>query len=109
MNPIALRRDLSIFWQNKRNLSYIETDGFGRIASFEVGATCVGSMTYDQSLPRIVQKGEEKGFFSFGGSSVITLFEPNRILLAADLLEHSANNRELYARMGETMGNCPKK
>jgi phosphatidylserine decarboxylase len=109
VNPIALRRDLSIFWQNKRNLSYIETDGFGRIASFEVGATCVGSMTYGQSLPGFVEKGDEKGFFSFGGSSVLTLFEPNRILLAEDLLEHSAHNRELYARMGEPMGNCPNK
>jgi phosphatidylserine decarboxylase len=108
VNPIALRRDLSIFWQNKRNLSYIETDGFGRIASFEVGATCVGSMTYGQSLPGFVEKGDEKGFFSFGGSSVITLFEPNRILLAEDLLEHSAHNRELYARMGEPMGILPK-
>ncbi len=109
VNPIALRRDLSIFWQNKRNLSYIETDGFGRIASFEVGATCVGSMTYGQSLPGFVEKGDEKGFFSFGGSSVLTLFEPNRILLAEDLLEHSTHNRELYARMGEPMGNCPNK
>jgi phosphatidylserine decarboxylase len=108
VNPIALRRDLSIFWQNKRNLSYIETGGFGRIASFEVGATCVGSMTYRQSLPSFVEKGEEKGFFSFGGSSVLTLFEPNRILLAEDLLEHSAQNRELYARMGEPMGYLPK-
>ena len=108
VNPIALRRDLSIFWQNKRNLSYIETGGLGRIASFEVGATCVGSMTYGQSLPCFVEKGDEKGFFSFGGSSVITLFEPNRILLAEDLLEHSAHNRELYARMGEPMGILPK-
>ena len=109
VNPIALRRDLSIFWQNKRNLSYIETDGFGRIASFEVGATCVGSMTYGQSLPGFVEKGDEKGFFSFGGSSVLTLFEPEKILLSEDLLEHSASNRELYARMGEPMGYCPNK
>ncbi len=104
VNPIALRRDISIFWQNKRNLSFIETKGFGRIASFEVGATCVGSMTYGQSQSGYVEKGEEKGFFSFGGSSVITLFEPNRIRLEEDLLEHSACNRELYARMGEPMG-----
>ena len=109
VNPIALRRDLSIFWQNKRNLSYIATDGFGRIASFEVGATCVGSMTYGQSLPGFVEKGDEKGFFSFGGSSVLTLFEPEKILLSEDLLEHSASNRELYARMGEPMGCCPNK
>jgi phosphatidylserine decarboxylase len=109
VNPIALRRDLSIFWQNKRNLSYIETDVFGRIASFEVGATCVGSMTYGQSLPGFVEKGDEKGFFSFGGSSVLTLFEPEKILLSEDLLEHSASNRELYARMGEPMWYCPNK
>jgi phosphatidylserine decarboxylase len=66
-------------------------------------------MTYGQSLPGFVEKGDEKGFFSFGGSSVLTLFEPSRILLAEDLLEHSTHNRELYARMGEPMGHCPNK
>lgn len=104
VNPIALRRRLSIFWENKRNLSYIETKRFGRIVNFEVGATCVGSINYTSAPPCKATKGEEKGYFCFGGSSVLTLFEPNRISLDDDLLHHSSEQRETYARMGESMG-----
>lgn len=104
VNPIALRQNLSIFWENKRNLSYLDTERFGRIASFEVGATCVGSMAYSGDFPRQVSKGEEKGWFAFGGSSVLTLFEPGRVRLSEDLLAQSSQQRELYALMGEEMG-----
>ena len=104
VNPIALRQNLSIFWENKRNLSYLETKRYGRIASFEVGATCVGSMNYSEDFPRQVSKGEEKGWFAFGGSSVLTFFEPGRVRLAEDLLLQSSQQRELYALMGEEMG-----
>ena len=48
--------------------------------------------------------GEEQGYFSFGGSTVICLFEPGRIQLASDLLEQTANGRELYAHMGDILG-----
>ena len=108
VNPIALRQRLAIFWENKRNLSYLDTTDFGRIATFEVGATCVGSISYSVSLPGKVTKGEEKGFFAFGGSSILTLFEPSRISLAEDLLEHSSQHRELCARMGDIMGHVCK-
>ena len=50
---------------------------------------------------KIVRKGDEKGFFRFGGSSFITMFEPGRVRFADDLLEHSAAGREVYAKMGE--------
>ena len=49
-------------------------------------------------------KGDEKGYFSFGGSAVITLFEKNRIELDEDLLKHSSEGRELYAHMGDRLG-----
>ena len=71
---------------------------------FEVGATCVGSFEYTY-LPGVpVKKGDEKGYFKFGGSETITLFEPNRIQLAKDLVEQSRQGRELYARIGDYMG-----
>ena len=49
-------------------------------------------------------KGDEKGYFSFGGSAVITLFEKSRIQLDEDLLKHSFEGRELYAHMGDRLG-----
>jgi phosphatidylserine decarboxylase len=53
-----------------------------------------------------VAKGAEKGMFRFGGSSTITIFEPGRVTLADDLLAHSAQCRELYARMGSPMASA---
>ncbi|MBT3635940.1 MAG: phosphatidylserine decarboxylase [Opitutae bacterium] len=104
VNPIALRKEIAIFWQNKRLLSFVETKSAGRVAQFLVGATCVGSVSFTANLPRTVGKGEEFGYFSFGGSSVLTLFEEGKVTLSSDLLEHSSKGIELYARMGDRMG-----
>lgn len=104
VNPIALRRNLGIFWQNKRYLTEIETEQFGKVLMLEIGATCVGSAVQTQPLGQPAAKGDEKGYFQFGGSSTITLFEPGKVTLAADLIEHSKQGIELYARMGDVMG-----
>ena len=109
VNPIALRKNISIFWQNKRYLSFIDSPETGRVAQFLVGATCVGSVSLSAKLPREVSKGEEFGYFSFGGSSVLTLFEKNRVALCDDLLECSSKGIELYARVGDEMGTVPSK
>ena len=69
-----------------------------------IGATNVGSITQTFTPDQPVTRGEERGYFSFGGSSTITLFEPGRIALAGDLLEHTAHQTELYAPMGSFLG-----
>ncbi len=104
VSPIALRRSLGYLWTNKRTVTLLEAGRFGTVALIEVGATCVGSIrqTYTPGAP--VEKGGEKGFFAFGGSSTITLFERDRIHLAQDLLEQSSRQTELYARVGSLMG-----
>ena len=51
-----------------------------------------------------MDKGEEKGYFAFGGSSVVILFEKNRMKFDSDLLENTANGFETYARFGERVG-----
>ena len=103
VNPIALRKNISIFWQNKRYLNFTESPTVGRVAQFLVGATCVGSVTITAKLPRKISKGEEFGYFSFGGSTVLTLFEEKKVVLSNDLLECSSQRIELYARMGDEM------
>ena len=104
VNPIALRRNINILAENKRVLTRLNSDYFGQVLILEVGATCVGSIinTYDPNIPII--KGDEKGYFSFGGSVVITFFEKKRIQLDDDLLKNSAEGLELYAHMGDRLG-----
>ena len=104
VNPIALRRNIHALSENKRVLTCLDSEDFGQVLILEVGATCVGSIinTYKPDFP--IMKGEEKGYFSFGGSAVITLFQKNRIQLDDDLLLHSEEGCELYAHMGDHAG-----
>jgi phosphatidylserine decarboxylase len=104
VSPIALRRNLACLWENKRMVTVVESSQFGRVAMVEIGATMVGSILQTYLAGRAVAKGEEKGLFKFGGSCVVTLFQTGRIQLDADLTEQSANQIEVYARMGERLG-----
>jgi len=104
VNPIALRQRLAYLWTNKRTVTKLKTERFGTVICMEIGATCVGTIQQTYTPGRRVAKGEEKGFFAFGGSSTITIFESGTIRLDADLLENSANQIETYARIGSRMG-----
>lgn len=108
VNPIALRQKINILASNKRCITQLDTEIFGRVLLIEVGATCVGSICQTFTQESRVVKGSEKGFFKFGGSSTITIFESNRIEFDEDLIEHSSQQRELYAHMGDSMGKVPK-
>ncbi|WP_339887402.1 phosphatidylserine decarboxylase [Rhodopirellula europaea] len=107
VNPIALRQNIHILTSNKRCLTPLETESFGTVLLLEIGATCVGSIQQTYSPGQAISKGDEKGYFRFGGSSTMVLFEPGRIQFDADLIENSRQHRELYARMGDHLGNRP--
>lgn len=104
VNPIALRVRPSILWENKRFITRHETPQWGVVLLIEVGATCVGTVRQTYRPGEAVEKGAEKGFFLFGGSCVITIFEPGRIRFAEDLVENSRQGREVYALMGDVAG-----
>ncbi|MDA1092679.1 MAG: archaetidylserine decarboxylase [Acidobacteria bacterium] len=104
VNPIALRRNINFLIQNKRFLSTLRSETVGDILCLEIGATNVGSVRHTFASNESVSAGDEKGFFQFGGSATITLFEPGAVTLAEDLLHQSSHQIELYARMGDTMG-----
>lgn len=104
VNPIALRKHLSIFWENKRFITLIQTPQLGQIIYIEIGATCVGSVSQTYIPHTSIKKGDEKGYFNFGGSSTILLFEPEKIQFSKDLLQSSSQQLELYAKMGDIAG-----
>lgn len=101
VSPIALRKRPSILWENKREITVLRTEGLGEVLLLEIGATCVGSIVQTFTPGKEVGKGDEKGYFRFGGSCFITIFEPGRIRFAEDLVEHGRAGREVYARMGD--------
>ena len=101
VNPIAMRVRPSILWENKRHLTSHHSSRWGEVLLMEVGATCVGTVKQTYRPGEAAPKGAEKGLFLFGGSCVITLFEPGRARFAEDLVTHSAEGREVYALMGD--------
>ena len=104
VNPLALRRNVSYLWQNKRQRVSIDTPSFGLVTLVSIGATNVGSIVETYQPGVAVAKGDEKGYFRFGGSFIATLFEPGRIKIAEDLLEAGETGQELYAHMGSPLG-----
>ena len=103
VNPFALRKKAEIFCLNKREYSILSNSLFGDVVIAEVGATMVGSIeqTYKGSS---VNKGEEKGYFKFGGSTVVLLFEKSKIHIDEDLLNNTAKGYETSVKMGERIG-----
>ncbi|MGK5594383.1 MAG: archaetidylserine decarboxylase [Parachlamydiaceae bacterium] len=104
VNPLALRKNFDILTTNKRTLCCLDTKKFGQVLYLEIGATSVGSIhqTYQPFCPYL--KGEEKGYFSFGGSSLILLFEPKSIQFDEDLVQASKEGVEIRCLMGQSMG-----
>ena len=103
VSPYALRKKVEIFFLNKREYTIISNPLFGDVIMAEVGATMVGSIeqTFKGSF---VDKGEEKGFFKFGGSTVVLLFEKSKISIDEDLLMNTAKGYETTVKMGEGIG-----
>lgn len=104
VNPVALKRNIKILSENKRMITMLATSYFGNVLYLEVGATHVGSIHQTFLADKIYEKGDEKGYFSFGGSCLILLFEPNRICFDQDLLKSSAQNQEVRGLMGQSLG-----
>lgn len=104
VNPVALKRNIKILSENKRVITTLATSHFGNLLYLEIGATHVGSIHQTFLADKIYEKGDEKGYFSFGGSCLILLFEPNRIRFDQDLLISSAQNQEVRGLMGQSLG-----
>jgi phosphatidylserine decarboxylase len=104
VNPLALQFKPDILVTNERQVSILETDNFGRLAYVEVGATMVGKIVQSHashaSTTRF-ERGAEKGYFLFGGSTVVVLGEAGAWRPDDDLLEQSLQGRETLVRLGE--------
>jgi len=100
VSPIALKKKIELIVLNKRGYCEIETQEFGHVIMSEVAATMVGTMvnTYKGNQ---IEKGQERGYFKFGGSTVILFFEKGSIVIDADLLKNTAQGLETEVKMGE--------
>lgn len=104
VNPIALNKINNIFCENKREWSVFHSDNFSDVLYIEVGATCVGSIIQTYPIDKKVSKGDEKGYFKFGGSTIVLFFKNNTIKIDEDILTQSNEGYETQVSMGEKIG-----
>ena len=104
VNPIALEKVPNLFCKNKREWSIFKSDNFGNIITMEVGATCVGTIIQTYRPNTKIKKGDEKGFFKFGGSTTILFFKKNTIKIDDDIVNETQKGIESLVCMGETIG-----
>ncbi len=104
VNPIALRDNIHILSENKRVVTHFNTPQFGTILYIEIGATNVGSIVQTFEPEKHYAKGDEKGYFCFGGSCILLFFEPGKIQFDQDLVETTKQGLETLGRLGQSMG-----
>ena len=102
VRPIALET-FPVFAQNCREYTVIESPVFGPLVQMEVGAMLVGRIVNHEQEANVT-RGDEKGFFEYGGSTIIVLVKKDKIKLRKELIENSLRSIETPVKMGEVIG-----
>ena len=102
VNPIALLK-YDVYGKNCRELTVLQTENFGRVAYIEVGAMMVGKINNTHPKEKF-NRGDEKGYFSFGGSTIVMLYKKDVIELDEDIAKNSAEEIETTVLFGEKVG-----
>ncbi len=101
VNPLALEKH-DVYGKNCRELTLLDTENFGRVAYIEVGAMMVGRIN-NHKIEKF-HRGQEKGFFSFGGSTIIMLYKKDIVTIDSDIAENSSEEIETAVLYGERVG-----
>ena len=96
--PVAFEKH-KVHEENSREYQVLKTENFGNIIQMEIGAMMVGKIiNYDV---KTFTRGEEKGYFLFGGSTIVIIVKENILKIDEDILENSNNGIETKIKQGE--------
>lgn len=98
VNPMAIRSALDVYSENVRVIVPIDSVAHGRVTVICVGAMMVGSTVITRKAGERVGRAEELGYFKFGGSTILLLFEPGAMKFDDDLIENSNGALETLVR-----------
>jgi len=104
VNPLAIHSHLDVYGLNKRVIIYIDSPQFGKVCMVCVGATVVGSIVVFGKKGQSFKKGQQAGFFQYGGSTVLTLFQKGRVQFDEDIVRRSLQPIETYIKVGDSVG-----
>ncbi|KAI9475622.1 MAG: phosphatidylserine decarboxylase-domain-containing protein [Benjaminiella poitrasii] len=105
VNPCVVTADINVFTENHRSVITIESHHGFEYALVSVGALLVGSIVLTNAQEhQELEKGQEMGYFQYGGSTVIAIFPKGTVEWDKDLLRNSQNSLETLVRVGERIG-----
>ncbi|KAE8387249.1 phosphatidylserine decarboxylase-domain-containing protein [Aspergillus alliaceus] len=107
VNPMAIRSALDVYGENVRILVPIDSVAHGRVMVVCVGAMMVGSTVITRQAGEKVARAEELGYFKFGGSTLLVLFEEGMVNFDSDLVANSKGPLETLIRVGMSVGHRP--
>ncbi|CCG24398.1 Psd2 protein [Candida orthopsilosis Co 90-125] len=107
VNPMAIRSELDVFGENVRSVIPIHTEEYGTVIMIAVGAMMVGSICLTKQDGDSIERGEEVGYFKFGGSTIILLFDRTKFTFDSDLVSNSKSCIETLVRVGQSIGHSP--
>lgn len=102
VNPVGA--EMKVYRRNARRYTVLHTENFGKVLEMEVGALLVGKILNHREDPARVEKLQEKGYFAYGGSTVILLLQKNAVEMDQDILTYSAKGIETKVHIGERIG-----
>ncbi|KAI8923112.1 phosphatidylserine decarboxylase-domain-containing protein [Entophlyctis helioformis] len=103
-SPMAVQSAIDVYTENVRTVTYMDSAHFGRVAIVCIGAMLVGSVVITSRPGQIVQRMDEHGYYKFGGSTVVLVFEKNAIEFDRDLSTNSDQGLETLVKMGNSLG-----
>lgn len=103
VNPIAFQHGVQPLNHNERQLIRLETKEFDNILMIAVGAMMVGKIIQTFTPNKHYKKGDEAGYFAFGGSTIVLLFKPNIMTPLHEFTQHSLQGFETAVKMGEAL------
>lgn len=106
VQPIALERH-AVFSENCREYTVMETRNFGKVIQCEIGAMLVGRILNHHG-PGAMQRGDEKGMFLYGGSTIVLLLQKDAAALPEEYFEATARGEETPVRYGAQIGRKPE-
>lgn len=107
VNPMAIRSALDVYGENVRVVLPIDSVAHGRVMVICVGAMMVGSTVITRHAGETVKRAEELGYFKFGGSTILLLFEEGTMQFDDDLVDNSNGALETLIRVGMSIGHHP--
>ncbi len=100
VNSVVYKSGVQPLTQNERHLIVLNSEKFGKVLFVPVGAMLVGKIVETYDPKKFQRKGDELGYFAFGGSSIVMIFKNGVIIPSETFIQNSLHDRESEVRMG---------